>query len=265
MRDRARARGALPERRAAATSTRPAGGSRSRSRAPRWSASCAVPAGDGPHPVVAHDPRSGLHQGGVPLHRADLPRPRARDLQRRRARAGRGGVRPADPRRLGRPGPRRSSTRSAAQPDLDRDRLGVWGVSLGGYYSPRVVAALGDRVRGRASRSPAPSTSATAGTGCRSSPATPSGCAPVRRPTRRRAPSRTRSTSRAVAGDDHRAAARRLRQAGPADPLAARRAARAARPGSRAADARGRQPRLRRRLAVAPAAYRRLAGPPSRR
>jgi dienelactone hydrolase len=34
----------------------------------------------------------------------------------------------------------------AAEPDLDRTRLGVWGVSLGGYYAPRVAAALGDRV-----------------------------------------------------------------------------------------------------------------------
>lgn len=33
-----------------------------------------------------------------------------------------------------------------AQPDLDPTRLAVWGVSLGGYYSPRVAAALGDRV-----------------------------------------------------------------------------------------------------------------------
>jgi 2,6-dihydroxypseudooxynicotine hydrolase len=31
--------------------------------------------------------------------------------------------------------------------DVDRDRLGVWGVSLGGYYSARVAAALGDRIR----------------------------------------------------------------------------------------------------------------------
>lgn len=31
-------------------------------------------------------------------------------------------------------------------PELDRARLGVWGVSLGGYYAPRVAAALGDRV-----------------------------------------------------------------------------------------------------------------------
>jgi alpha-beta hydrolase superfamily lysophospholipase len=33
------------------------------------------------------------------------------------------------------------------QPDVDTSRLAVWGVSLGGYYAPRVAAALGDRVR----------------------------------------------------------------------------------------------------------------------
>ena len=30
--------------------------------------------------------------------------------------------------------------------ELDRSRLAVWGVSLGGYYAPRVTAALGNRV-----------------------------------------------------------------------------------------------------------------------
>ncbi len=30
-------------------------------------------------------------------------------------------------------------------PELDRTRLGVWGVSLGGYYAPRIAAALGNR------------------------------------------------------------------------------------------------------------------------
>ncbi len=34
----------------------------------------------------------------------------------------------------------------AARPDIDVDRLAVWGVSLGGYYSARVAAALGRRV-----------------------------------------------------------------------------------------------------------------------
>lgn len=32
--------------------------------------------------------------------------------------------------------------------ELDASRVAVWGVSLGGYYAPRVAAALGDRVRG---------------------------------------------------------------------------------------------------------------------
>jgi len=32
-------------------------------------------------------------------------------------------------------------------PAVDRSRLGVWGVSLGGYYAPRVAAALGDRIK----------------------------------------------------------------------------------------------------------------------
>ncbi len=32
-------------------------------------------------------------------------------------------------------------------PEVDRSRLGLWGVSLGGYYAPRTAAALGDRVR----------------------------------------------------------------------------------------------------------------------
>lgn len=35
----------------------------------------------------------------------------------------------------------------AAIPEVDAGRLGVWGVSLGGYYAPRVAAALGERVR----------------------------------------------------------------------------------------------------------------------
>lgn len=33
------------------------------------------------------------------------------------------------------------------QPETDAERVGVWGVSLGGYYAPRVAAALGDRVQ----------------------------------------------------------------------------------------------------------------------
>ncbi|MDN5851329.1 MAG: esterase FrsA [Actinomycetia bacterium] len=33
------------------------------------------------------------------------------------------------------------------RPEVDSDRIAVWGVSLGGYYAPRVAAALGDRIR----------------------------------------------------------------------------------------------------------------------
>jgi 2,6-dihydroxypseudooxynicotine hydrolase len=35
----------------------------------------------------------------------------------------------------------------ASRPEVDSERLGVWGVSLGGYYAPRVAAALEDRVK----------------------------------------------------------------------------------------------------------------------
>jgi dipeptidyl aminopeptidase/acylaminoacyl peptidase len=35
----------------------------------------------------------------------------------------------------------------SALPEVDGDRLAVWGVSLGGYYAPRVASALGDRIR----------------------------------------------------------------------------------------------------------------------
>jgi len=34
-----------------------------------------------------------------------------------------------------------------ALPSVDASRLAVWGVSLGGYYSPRVAAAVGDQVK----------------------------------------------------------------------------------------------------------------------
>jgi dipeptidyl aminopeptidase/acylaminoacyl peptidase len=34
-----------------------------------------------------------------------------------------------------------------AEPEIDGSRMAVWGVSLGGYYAPRVAAAVGDRVK----------------------------------------------------------------------------------------------------------------------
>jgi dienelactone hydrolase len=33
------------------------------------------------------------------------------------------------------------------EPGIDESRIAVWGVSLGGYYAPRVAAAVGDRVK----------------------------------------------------------------------------------------------------------------------
>ena len=35
----------------------------------------------------------------------------------------------------------------AGRPEVDADRMGLWGVSLGGYYAPRAAAALGTRVK----------------------------------------------------------------------------------------------------------------------
>jgi dipeptidyl aminopeptidase/acylaminoacyl peptidase len=35
----------------------------------------------------------------------------------------------------------------AATQEVDETRLALWGVSLGGYYAPRVAAALGDRIK----------------------------------------------------------------------------------------------------------------------
>ena len=69
---------------------------------------------------------SGLHQGGAASHRGPVPRPRPGHLQRRRPRAGRGRVRPADPRRLGgaRPGIRRRPRRARRHRRRSDRRLG---------------------------------------------------------------------------------------------------------------------------------------------
>ena len=58
----------------------------------------------------------------------------------RRPRPGRGRVRFRDPRRLrgGREGAWSTTSRRAR--DLDTARIGLWGVSLGGYYAPRAAA-----------------------------------------------------------------------------------------------------------------------------
>jgi 2,6-dihydroxypseudooxynicotine hydrolase len=36
---------------------------------------------------------------------------------------------------------------ASALPEVDEARIAVWGVSLGGYYAPRVAAALGSRIK----------------------------------------------------------------------------------------------------------------------
>ena len=131
------------------------------------------PAGrDRPHavrrgaaPGGPDDPGPGLHQGGDPLDRADLPRPRSGDVQRRRAGTGRGGVRPARSAATGRPSPRRSTTRSAAARPGPQPARGVGGqprrLLLRRASPPR--SATGSAP---ASRWPARSTSGSAGTDC---------------------------------------------------------------------------------------------------
>ena len=105
-----------------------------------------VPAGDGPHPVVVLVP-------GLDSTKEELGSTEATFLARGLATFTIDG-----------PGqgeaeydlPIRGDWSSVAEtlwsaigemPELDRARLGVWGVSLGGYYAPRVAAALGDRVK----------------------------------------------------------------------------------------------------------------------
>ena len=128
------------------TSTRPAAGSRSRSRAAGWSASCGCRARRRPAPASC----CSCPASTPPRRSSAPPRPRSSTAAWPRSAS----TDPARARRsttcrsaaTGRRSPRRSGTRSAALPEVDRDRLGVWGVSLGGYYAPRVAAALGDRV-----------------------------------------------------------------------------------------------------------------------
>ncbi len=63
----------------------------------------------------------------------------------------------------------------AAEPTLDAGRIGVWGVSLGGYYAPR-VASGDERVRACVALA-GPFVFADTGTAARFSPARRSGCA----------------------------------------------------------------------------------------
>ena len=147
-------------------------------------------------------------------------------------------------------------------PEVDRNRLGVWGVSLGGYYAPRVAAALGDRAKACV---------ALAG------PFNFGECWPglpqlTRDTFRLRSGARSDAEAREIAltlGMEQAAAdlvAPLLIVFGRQDRLipwqqAERLRDAVGRPG-RALDARGRQPRLRQRRTLAPPAHRRLARRP---
>ena len=134
------------------------------------------------------------------------------------------------------------------EPDLDQARLAVWGVSLGGYYAARVAAALGDRVAACVT---------LGGPFCFGE--CWDGLPQLTRDTFRLRSGAASDDEARDGGADPRprrrgrrpglTAAGRLRAAGPADPVAAGGpvALRSRRRGGDAADARGRQPRLRQR------------------
>ena len=119
------------------TSTRRAAGSRSPSRgAAGGGGAHAVRAG--PHPVVLMPLPASTPPRRSSLDPAEPPRPRDGHGHPRRARPGRAEY-DLPTRRLGAGG--RGGLGGIGTPDLDRTRLAVSGVSLGGYYAPRVAAA----------------------------------------------------------------------------------------------------------------------------
>ena len=124
------------------TSTRRAAASRCRSSGSRLVGVLRVPAGDGPHPVVVLIPGLDSTKEELRSTEADVPRPRARDLRDRRPGAGRGGVRPADPRRLA-PGRRdavgrpRRAARARPRPARRLGRQPRWLLRAPGRGRPR--------------------------------------------------------------------------------------------------------------------------------
>ena len=130
-------------------------------------------------------PGSRLDQGGAPLDRGDRSSTAASRPSRSTApaRARRSTTSPSAA--TGRRSPRLCGRRWASCPRSTRSRLGVWGVSLGGYYAPRVAAALGDRAT-RLCRAGRPlQLRRVLARAAAADPATPSGCAPARPPMRR--------------------------------------------------------------------------------
>ena len=150
----------------------------------------------------------------------------------------------------------------SALPGLDPGRIGVWGVSLGGYYAPRL--ASGD---GRARACIALSGPFSFGEGWDQLPELTREAFRVRSKSATDGQARLRAGELTLAGRAGRldgAAAGRGRPPGPDRALAAGPAAgrRGGGPG-RAAAARPGRPRLRQRVLPAPALRRRLDGPPA--
>jgi 2,6-dihydroxypseudooxynicotine hydrolase len=87
---------------------------------------CPHAAGPGTVARGGDDPRSRFGKGGVPLDRAHLPRSRSGHLQRGRPGPGRSRVRSADPCGLV-GGGRGHLDAVAAEPDIDGERLALWG------------------------------------------------------------------------------------------------------------------------------------------
>ena len=85
--------------------------------------------------------RARFLQGGDRRLRAPFLDARHRHAGVRRPRPGRGRVRLSDPRQLRDRGRRRCSISSMTRAPISiRARIGLWGVSLGGYYAPRAAA-----------------------------------------------------------------------------------------------------------------------------
>lgn len=105
-----------------------------------------LPAGSGPHPVVLMIP-------GLDSTKEELGSTEETFLQRGLATfsvdgPGQGEAEYDLPIRGDWEAPAEALLSALAQVrEVDTERLGVWGVSLGGYYAPRVAAALGARVK----------------------------------------------------------------------------------------------------------------------
>ena len=104
------------------------------------------PAGVDRPPLVAADPGPRLHQGGVLPAGGRLPRARDGDAVARRPGPGRDAATRCRSAPTTRSRSRAMLDALDGRGDLDLDRVGALGVSLGGYYAPR-AAAFEPRIR----------------------------------------------------------------------------------------------------------------------